>query len=99
MGDAEEIFPEVTSTSSGPTKVYSMVLLVPRFLTDTTAPKIMWSLSLGEVVTAMFDGNRQHPLQRVSLLLRMSPLRFDAALVPSIHRLLRAGYRIVQTLY
>ena len=46
-------------------------------------------LSLVEVVTAMFDGARQHPMQRVSLLLRMSPLRFDAALVPSIHRLLR----------
>jgi hypothetical protein len=47
-------------------------------------------LSLCEVVTAMFDGDRERPDQRVSLLLRVSPRRFDATLVPSIHRLLRA---------
>lgn len=47
-------------------------------------------LSLAEVVTAMFDGARLHPERRVSLLLRMSPGRFDPALVPSIHRLVRA---------
>ncbi|MES3012684.1 MAG: HD domain-containing phosphohydrolase [Pseudomonadota bacterium] len=47
-------------------------------------------LSLCEVVTAMFDGARERPDQRVSLLLRVSPRRFDATLVPSIHRLLRA---------
>lgn len=47
-------------------------------------------LSLCEVVTAMFDGERDRPEQRVSLLLRVSPHRFDAALVPSIHRLLCA---------
>lgn len=63
----------------------------PRGLAGTTISPLGRLLSLGEVVTAMFDGNRQHPLQRVSLLLRMSPLRFDAALVPSIHRLLRAA--------
>ena len=48
-------------------------------------------LSLAEVVTAMFDGEREHPEQRVSLLLRINPRRYDAALVPSIHRLLRAA--------
>jgi hypothetical protein len=48
-------------------------------------------LSLAEVVTAMFDGNREHPEQRVSLLLRINPRRYDATLVPSIHRLLRAA--------
>ena len=63
----------------------------PRGLTDTAISPLGRLLSLAEVVTAMFDGNRQHPLQRVSLLLRMSPLKFDAALVPSIHRLLRAA--------
>lgn len=46
-------------------------------------------LSLAEVVTAMFDGERQHPVQRVSLLLRMSPLRYDPALTRSIHRLVQ----------
>ncbi len=47
-------------------------------------------LSLAEVVTAMFDGERQYPEQRVSLLLRMNPKRYDESLVPSIHRLLGA---------
>ncbi len=47
-------------------------------------------LSLCEVVTAMFDGERERPEQRVSLLLRVSPRRFEPSLVPSIHRLLRA---------
>jgi len=47
-------------------------------------------LSLCEVVTAMFDGERERPEQRVSLLLRVSPRRFDPTLVPSIHRLLNA---------
>ena len=47
-------------------------------------------LSLAEVVTAMFDGDRQYPEQRVSLLLRINPRRYDPTLVPSIHRLLRA---------
>ena len=61
----------------------------PRNLVGTAISPLGQLLSLAEVVTAMFDGNRQHPLQRVSLLLRMSPLRFDPALVPSIHRLLR----------
>jgi len=63
----------------------------PRGLTGAAISPLGRLLSLAEVVTAMFDGARQHPLQRVSLLLRMSPARFDAALVPSIHRLLRAA--------
>lgn len=46
-------------------------------------------LSLAEVVSAMFDGERRHPEQRVSLLLRMSPLRYDPLLCRSIHRLVR----------
>ena len=39
----------------------------------------------------MFDGERAQPEQRVSLLLRINPRRYDAALVPSIHRLLRGA--------
>jgi HD-GYP domain-containing protein (c-di-GMP phosphodiesterase class II) len=45
-------------------------------------------LSLAEVVTAMFDGKRQYPEQRVSLMLRISPRRFDAASVAVVQRLL-----------
>ena len=62
----------------------------PRGLTGETMSPLGRLLSLCEVVTAMFDGEREFPEQRVSLLLRMSPGRFDPALVPSIHRLLRA---------
>jgi len=39
-------------------------------------------------VTAMFDGARRLPEQRVSLLLRINPRRYDAAHVATIHRLL-----------
>jgi HD-GYP domain-containing protein (c-di-GMP phosphodiesterase class II) len=45
-------------------------------------------LSLAEVVTAMFDGKRQYPEQRVSLMLRISPRRFDASGVAAVQRLL-----------
>ena len=62
----------------------------PRALSGEAISPLGRMLSLCEVVTAMFDGERQRPEQRVSLLLRVSPLRFDPALVPSIHRLLRA---------
>ena len=62
----------------------------PRGLTFDGISPLGRLLSLCEVVTAMFDGDRERPEQRVSLLLRVSPRRFDAALVPSIHRLLRA---------
>jgi len=47
-------------------------------------------LALAEVVTAMFDGERRLPEQRVSLLLRINPRRYDAAHVATIHRLLAA---------
>ena len=62
----------------------------PRGLAGDAISPLGRLLSLCEVVTAMFDGDRQHPEQRVSLLLRVSPRRFDATLVPAIHRLLRA---------
>ena len=62
----------------------------PRGLAGDAISPLGRLLSLAEVVTAMFDGDRQHPEQRVSLLLRINPRRFDAALVPSIQRLLRA---------
>jgi len=60
----------------------------PRGLTGDAISPLGRLLSLCEVVTAMFDGERERPEQRVSLLLRVSPRRFDPALVPSIHRLL-----------
>jgi len=47
-------------------------------------------LALAEVVTAMFDGERRLPEQRVSLLLRINPRRYDAAHVAAVHRLLAA---------
>jgi HD-GYP domain-containing protein (c-di-GMP phosphodiesterase class II) len=62
----------------------------PRGLVGEAISPLGRLLSLCEVVTAMFDGEREHPEQRVSVLLRVSPRRFDPALVPSIHRLLRA---------
>ena len=62
----------------------------PRALVGAAISPLGRLLSLCEVVTAMFDGERERPEQRVSLLLRVSPRRFDPALVPSIHRLLRA---------
>ncbi|HZV92225.1 MAG TPA: HD domain-containing phosphohydrolase [Caldimonas sp.] len=63
----------------------------PRGLSGQAISPLGRMLSLAEVVTAMFDGEREHPEQRVSLLLRINPRRYDAALVPSIHRLLRAA--------
>ncbi len=63
----------------------------PRGLAGNAISPLGRMLSLAEVVTAMFDGEREHPEQRVSLLLRINPRRYDPALVPSIHRLLRAA--------
>ena len=63
----------------------------PRGLVGDAISPLGRMLSLAEVVTAMFDGDREHPEQRVSLLLRINPRRYDATLVPSIHRLLRAA--------
>ena len=62
----------------------------PRALTGEQMSPLGRLLSLAEVVTAMFDGERRFPEQRVSLLLRINPRRYDPALVPSIHRLLRS---------
>lgn len=60
----------------------------PRGLAGSAISPLGRVLSLAEVVTAMFDGKRQYPEQRVSLLLRISPRRFDAAGVASVQRLL-----------
>ncbi len=62
----------------------------PRGLSGESISPLGRLLSLCEVVTAMFDGDRERPDQRVSLLLRVNPKGFDPSLVPSIHRLLRA---------
>ncbi len=61
----------------------------PRGLAGANLSPLGRLLSLAEVVTAMFDGERLYPEQRVSLLLRLSPRRYDSTLVPSIHRLIR----------
>jgi hypothetical protein len=61
----------------------------PRGLAAESISPLGRLLSLAEVVTAMFDGERLYPEQRVSLLLRLSPRRYDSTLVPSIHRLVR----------
>lgn len=61
----------------------------PRGLAGEALSPLGRVLSLAELVTAMFDGRRRHPELRVSLALRMNPGRYDPALVPSIHRLLR----------
>ncbi len=62
----------------------------PRGLAGDAISPLGRLLSLCEVVTAMFDGERERPELRVSLLLRIGARRYDPALVPSIHRLLRA---------
>ena len=62
----------------------------PRGLAGDAISPLGRMLSLCEVVTAMFSGEREHPEQRVSLLLRLNPRSFDATLVRSIQRLLRA---------
>ena len=62
----------------------------PRGLVGDAISPLGRLLSLCEVVTAMFDGEREYPEQRVSLMLRMTPRRFDAARVAAVHRLLRA---------
>ena len=61
----------------------------PRGLAGASLSPLGRLLSLAEAVTAMFDGERLYPEQRVSLLLRLSPRRYDSTLVPSIHRLIR----------
>ncbi|MEO8807958.1 MAG: HD domain-containing phosphohydrolase [Burkholderiaceae bacterium] len=60
----------------------------PRGLAGSAISPLGRVLSLAEVVTAMFDGKRHYPEQRVSLMLRISPRRFDAACVAAVQRLL-----------
>ncbi|HEY4957851.1 MAG TPA: HD domain-containing phosphohydrolase [Caldimonas sp.] len=60
----------------------------PRGLSGEAMSPLGRVLALAEVVTAMFDGQRQLPEQRVSLLLRINPRRYDTAHVAAIHRLL-----------
>ena len=61
----------------------------PRALTGEAISPLGRVLGIAEVVTAMFDGERQYPEQRISLLLRINPRRYDPALVASVHRVLR----------
>lgn len=60
----------------------------PRGLAGDAVSPLGRVLALAEVVTAMFDGTRRLPEQRVSLLLRINPRRYDAAHVAAVHRLL-----------
>jgi hypothetical protein len=60
----------------------------PRGLVGDAMSPLGRVLALAEVVTAMFDGARRLPEQRVSLLLRMNPRRYDPGHVATVHRLL-----------
>jgi hypothetical protein len=60
----------------------------PRGLAGDAISPLGRVLALAEVVTAMFDGERRLPEQRVSLLLRINPRRYDPAHVATVHRLL-----------
>jgi hypothetical protein len=60
----------------------------PRGLSGDAVSPLGRVLALAEVVTAMFDGQRKLPEQRVSLLLRINPRRYDAGHVAAVHRLL-----------
>jgi hypothetical protein len=60
----------------------------PRGLAGEAIGALGRVLGIAEVVTAMFDGERRFPEQRVSLLLRINPRRYDAGHVAAIHRLL-----------
>jgi hypothetical protein len=60
----------------------------PRGLAGDAMSPLGRVLALAEVVTAMFDGARRLPEQRISLLLRINPRRYDAVHVAAIHRLL-----------
>ena len=60
----------------------------PRGLSGDAMSPLGRVLALAEVVTAMFDGARRLPEQRVSLLLRINPRRYDPAHVAVVHRLL-----------
>ena len=62
----------------------------PRGLLGEAVSPLGRIVALAEVVTAMFDGERAQPEQRVSLLLRINPRRYDPALAAAVHRLLAA---------
>ena len=63
----------------------------PRGLSVDAMSPLGRVLALAEVVTAMFDGARRLPEQRVSLLLRINPRRYDPAHVAVVHRLLEVA--------
>ncbi|MEO7056629.1 MAG: HD domain-containing phosphohydrolase [Caldimonas sp.] len=63
----------------------------PRGLVGAAMSPLGRTLALAEVVTAMFDGERLHPEQRVSLLLRVNPRRYDPKGVAAIHKLLASA--------
>ena len=63
----------------------------PRGLVGSAMSPLGRALALAEVVTAMFDGERKLAEQRVSLLLRINPRRYDPKGVAAIHRLLAAA--------
>ena len=60
----------------------------PRGLAGDAVSPLGRVLAMAEVVTAMFDGERKLPEQRVSLLLRINPRRYDAIHAAAVHRLL-----------
>jgi len=60
----------------------------PRGLAGDAMSPLGRVLALAEVVTAMFDGERRLPEQRLSLLLRINPRRYDPSHVAAVHRLL-----------
>jgi HD-GYP domain-containing protein (c-di-GMP phosphodiesterase class II) len=62
----------------------------PRGLVGEAISPLGRVVALAEVVTAMFDGERAQPEQRVSLLLRINPRRYDPVLAAAVHRLLAA---------
>jgi HD-GYP domain-containing protein (c-di-GMP phosphodiesterase class II) len=62
----------------------------PRAIAGDAISPLGRVLALAEVVTAMFDGQRRLPEQRVSLLLRINPRRYDAVHVAAVQRLLAA---------
>ncbi len=62
----------------------------PRGLAGDAISPLGRVLALAEVVTAMFDGQRRFPEQRVSLLLRINPRRYDPVHVATVQKLLAA---------
>lgn len=63
----------------------------PRGLVGSAMSPLGRTLALAEVVTAMFDGERKLAEQRISLLLRINPRRYDPKGVAAVHKLLAAA--------